>query len=158
MWSSWGQDGNRAAADNPSRPKAIYHPLAVTKVLVNIDVDDLERAVRFYTSAFGLTVGQRLGEEVVELVGGGTPLYLLRKGAGTPPFSGATASRSYERHWTPVHLDFGVRHLEPAVAAAEAAGARREGPIEEHDWGRIAYFSDPFGHGFCLVTYRRGEP
>jgi lactoylglutathione lyase len=123
------------------------------RLIVNVDVDDLERGVQFYTRAFGLRLARRHGDDVAELEGGGAPLFLLRKGAGTAPHAGASAPRQYRRHWTPVHLDFGVRHLEPAVAAAEAAGARREGDIEEHDWGRIAYFSDPFGHGFCLVTY-----
>ncbi len=37
--------------------------------LINIDVDDLERAVSFYTAAFGLKVGRRLGPSVVELLG-----------------------------------------------------------------------------------------
>ena len=32
-----------------------------------------------------------------------------------------------------------------------AAGARQEGEIESHAWGRIAFFSDPFGHGLCLL-------
>jgi predicted enzyme related to lactoylglutathione lyase len=30
-------------------------------LLVNLDVDDLEKAVRFYSSAFGLKVGRRFG-------------------------------------------------------------------------------------------------
>ena len=38
----------------------------VAKLLVNIDVDDLERGVAFYTGAFELTVGRRLGSGVVE--------------------------------------------------------------------------------------------
>jgi predicted enzyme related to lactoylglutathione lyase len=29
------------------------------RLLVNVDVDDLDRAVRFYTSAFGLWVKRR---------------------------------------------------------------------------------------------------
>lgn len=126
------------------------------KLLVNVDVDDLEAGVQFYTRAFGLRVRRRWGDQVVELEGGGAPLYLLRKQAGTSPFAGAAEPRRYGRHWTPVHLDFGVRDLERALATAEAAGARRETDIQEHDWGRIAYLSDPFGHGFCLVTYHEG--
>jgi len=41
----------------------------VADILVNIDVDDLERAVHFYTEAFGLRVGRRLGPSGVELLG-----------------------------------------------------------------------------------------
>lgn len=32
-----------------------------------------------------------------------------------------------------------------------AARVKRESPATEKPWGRIALFSDPFGHGFCLL-------
>jgi catechol 2,3-dioxygenase-like lactoylglutathione lyase family enzyme len=47
------------------------------KLLVNIDVPDLNAAREFYCAAFGLTVGRRLGEGVLELIGGPAPIYLL---------------------------------------------------------------------------------
>ena len=46
-----------------------------------------------------------------------------------------------------------VDDLEAAVARAETAGARRESDIAAQPWGRIAMFSDPFGNGFCLLTF-----
>jgi predicted enzyme related to lactoylglutathione lyase len=52
-----------------------------------------------------------------------------------------------------VHLDFVVLEIVPAVARAQAAGARLEGDIRTHDWGRIAVMADPFGHGFCLIEF-----
>ena len=122
-------------------------------ILVNIDVDDLERAIRFYTEAFGLGVGRRLGPTAVELIGGAAPFYLLAKPAGSSPSPPPAAPRDYRRHWTPVHLDFVVDDLEAAVARAETAGARRESDIAAQAWGRIAMFSDPFGNGFCLLTF-----
>lgn len=51
-----------------------------------------------------------------------------------------------------MHLDFVVDDLEAAVTRAEGAGARRESPIREEAWGRLATFSDPFGNGFCLLS------
>ena len=51
--------------------------------LINIDVPDLDAALAFYTRAFGLHVGRRLGEEVVELLGGAAPVYLLLKPEGS---------------------------------------------------------------------------
>ena len=33
--------------------------------LVNIDVDDLEKAIDFYQAAFGLKVGRHLGADAV---------------------------------------------------------------------------------------------
>ena len=121
--------------------------------LVNLDVDDLEQAVRFYRSAFGLTVGRRFGAFAVEMRGGPTPIYLLPKAGGTPAADTTPQRRSYERHWTPVHLDFVVEHIEPAVEQAVAAGARLEKPIATHTWGKLALMADPFGHGFCFIQF-----
>jgi hypothetical protein len=48
-------------------------------ILINIDVDDLDRAVAFYISLLQLKVGRRFGAAAVELLGGSAPLYLLVK-------------------------------------------------------------------------------
>jgi len=122
-------------------------------LLVNIDVDDLEAAVRFYTEAVGLSPGRRLGPDVAELRGASSPLYLIRRAAGTPPFAGAAPAREYRRHWTPVHLDFVVADLPAAIRRAEAAGAAREGEVREFEWGRYLVMADPFGNGFCLLQF-----
>ena len=52
-------------------------------VLINLDVDDLDKAVRFYSSAFGLKVGRRFGALGVEMLGSSAPIYLLVKSPGT---------------------------------------------------------------------------
>lgn len=121
-------------------------------LLVNIDVDDLSAAERFYRDAFGLAVGRRFGDAGVELVGSSAPIYLLPKAAGAPPFPGGPG-RDYARHWTPVHLDFVVTDLEAARDRAVTAGATLEQDIAEASWGRIAYFADPFGNGFCILAF-----
>lgn len=120
-------------------------------LFINVDVADLERGVAFYAEAFGLRVARRLGPTVVELAGAATPIFLLQKPAGTTAFTGAATARDYARHWTPIHFDFAVDELEPAVARAAAAGATVESDILSYPWGRIAYLADPFGHGFCLL-------
>lgn len=124
------------------------------RFLVNIDVLDLAAAERFYVDGLALEVGRRF-EGALELLGGEAPIYLLQKDAGSTPFSGADATRSYARHWTPVHLDFVVDDaaLEAAVARALRAGASQESPITTHAWGRIALCADPFGNGFCLLAF-----
>jgi len=122
-------------------------------VLINLDVDDMERAVVFYTQALELRVGRRFDEGFVELLGTEAPIYLLLKAAKTEPFSGGEQLRSYARHWTPVHLDFVVNDLDAAVARALASGAVLEAPPSQQPYGRLALLHDPFGHGFCLLQF-----
>lgn len=128
------------------------------KLLINIDVDDLERGVAFYTQALDLRRGRTLFDgTVVELTGASSVIYLLLKPAGTPAAAGIRQRRRYRRHWTPVHLDFVVADVTTAVTRAVAAGARLEGAIESCGWGRLATLADPFGHGFCLVELPKGD-
>lgn len=126
----------------------------MASLLVNVDVDDLGRAEAFYTDAFGLRVNRRFGDDAVELLGVGAPLYLLRKPAGSDACASDGPRRDYRRHWTPVHLDFVFDDLDAALLRAEAAGARREGDVREEAWGRIVTLADPFGHGLCLIEFR----
>jgi predicted enzyme related to lactoylglutathione lyase len=123
-------------------------------LLVNIDVDDLAKAEAFYTQAFGLKPARRFGDGGVELVGGGAPVYLLVKAAGSRAVNTTEQTRTYARHWTPVHLDFVVPEIKPAVDRVVAAGATLEGTIETHNWGHIAHMADPFGHGICVIEFR----
>jgi len=124
------------------------------QLLINIDVPDLDAATAFYVEAFGFRVGRRLDSAGVELLGGGVPVYLLPKAAGSPAAETTGAQRSYERHWTPVHLDISVPDVEKARARALAAGATAEGEISDHVWGRMARLADPYGHGVCLIEFR----
>lgn len=119
--------------------------------LVNIDVDDLDKAVQFYGAAFGLQPGRKLGEAGIEMLGGAAPIHLLHKPAGTHASAATDAHRHYTRHWSPLHLDFIVDDIEAAVQRAVAAGAIVEETISVHAWGKLALMADPFGHGFCFV-------
>ena len=122
-------------------------------LLVNIDVDDLPKAVAFYRQATGMRLGRRFGSLGVEMLGASSPVFLLVKEAGTAASKTTSEVRRYRRHWTPVHLDFVVSELEPAVRRAIDAGATIEGDIETHSWGRIAHMADPFGHGICFIQF-----
>jgi predicted enzyme related to lactoylglutathione lyase len=122
-------------------------------LMVNIDVDDLERAVAFYTRAFELRAARRFGDDGIELLGAATPIYLLRKAPGSVATPASDARRDYARHWTPVHLDFVVDDLDAAVRRALDAGATLERAAQRAAWGAIALLADPFGHGFCLVEF-----
>jgi lactoylglutathione lyase len=122
-------------------------------LLVNIDVDDLSKAVAFYRQAVGLETGRRFGSFAVEMLGASSPVYLLLKPEGTAPSPGTGELRRYQRHWTPVHLDIVVPDVDAAVTRAIAAGATIEGEIQTHAWGRLAQIADPFGHGICFIQF-----
>jgi catechol 2,3-dioxygenase-like lactoylglutathione lyase family enzyme len=121
--------------------------------LVNIDVDDLDKATKFYVAAFGLQVGRRFGDTGVELLGGPAPFNLLFKPPGSQAAATTPQTRSYARHWTPLHLDFIVPDIALAVQRAIAAGASLEGGVTTSAWGKLALMADPFGHGFCFIEF-----
>ncbi len=122
-------------------------------LLVNIDVDDLPKAVDFYSEAFGLKVGRRFGDAGVEMLGLSAPVYLLQKKGGSVVAPGIRRRRDYRRHWTPVHIDVVVDDIEKAVARSIQAGATQEAPVSSLAWGKLALMADPFGHGFCLIQF-----
>jgi len=121
-------------------------------LLINLDVDDLAKAIAFYTKAFDLKVGRHFGDWA-ELVGGTSPIYLLPKAAGTSVANSTLQARNYARHWTPLHLDFVVDDIELAIKRALQAGATQEREVTLHAYGKLALMADPFGHGFCLIQF-----
>ena len=94
-------------------------------LVINIDVDDLEKGIAFYQSAFGLSLRRRLFDgTVAEMTGASSSVYLLTKPSGSFPSPQVSLPRDYRRHWTPVHLDFEVEDIELAFQRALAAGAK----------------------------------
>jgi predicted enzyme related to lactoylglutathione lyase len=127
------------------------------KVIINIDVPDLEPAIRFYTAALALRHTRTLDDDTAELTGAGATIYLLQKRAGTVAVESPPIERAYQRHWTPVHFDLVVDDVDAAARRAMAAGARQEtGHI---DWrgSRCISMSDPLGHGFCFIQFEHGS-
>lgn len=121
---------------------------------VSVDVPELGRGLAFYGAVFGLTETARPFPTMAILDGGSLTICMHEKPAGTESSRGSGALRGYERHWTPVHLDFHVPTLGPVVAAIEAAGGR----VEQTFGGRrpVAFCSDPFGNGFCVIANLAG--
>ena len=119
-----------------------------------IDVDDMPRAIAFYTNGLGLQIGRRLHDDWVEILGAGSPIDVLLNAAGTQPIKGNPVVRSYRRHWTPVHLDFVVDDIDAAVARLLAHGATLESRVADRPYGRIAGLADPFGHGLDLLEFK----
>lgn len=124
-------------------------------VLINTDVPDLSRAITFYQEALGLKLLRILDGDVAELGGGGASIFLLLKNTDSTATI-AHSQRHYSRHWTPVHLDFVVEDIMSAAKIAESAGAARESDCVEWRGSKCITFSDPFGHGFCLIELTDG--
>jgi predicted enzyme related to lactoylglutathione lyase len=127
--------------------------MMTTGSLINIDVQDIRKAEAFYCGVFGLRVVRRFGSDGVELSGLGVPCFLLQKAEGTVAFPNGASTRQYSRHWTPVHLDITVTHIESMQQKALAAGALAESDIRTVPYGKITLMADPFGHGFCLIEF-----
>ena len=124
-------------------------------VSVSVDVPNLADGVRFYARAFGFEKISEPIHGVAVLRAGDSELCLLEKAPGSIPSINTQDKRRYERHWTPVHMDFHVDDLKAALARALEAGARQEQLFENPKHGSVAFCSDPFGHGFCLIERKK---
>ena len=124
---------------------------------VSIDVPDIDMGLSFYRDALGLTEIARPIPTYVILASGEARIGLIEKPAGSRPARGSDDVRRYDRHWTPVHIDFQVEDFEGVLNRVIAAGAVCEQRFGAAD-GRppVAFCADPFGHGFCILG--RSEP
>lgn len=123
------------------------------RLTINIDVPELAPAIAFYSTALGLTLNRILDDDVAELTGASSVIYLLANAADSAANSNGKEKRHYTRHWTPVHIDFVVDDIDQAAARAIDAGAIRESECIDWKGSQCITFSDPFGHGFCLIEF-----
>ena len=120
-------------------------------VSISIDVPNLDHGQTFYCNALGCTFVKDGSKGIRILDAGNVRIYLLEKTEGSIPFQGSQHPRSYERHWSPVHLDFGTSDIEASIKLVESNGGSVESDASG-SWGSIAYCADPFGNGFCLIN------
>jgi catechol 2,3-dioxygenase-like lactoylglutathione lyase family enzyme len=121
---------------------------------VSIDVPDMDQGLGFYRDALGLTEIARPIPTYVILDCGGAHIGIMAKAAGSHPAPGSDDVRRYTRHWTPVHIDFHVEDLDAVLPRLLEAGALCEHRFDAPGRPPIAFCSDPFGNGFCLVGGR----
>ena len=121
------------------------------KISVSIDVPTIDEGLKFFGDAFGFVETARPHPGYAVLTAGETRIGLLAKPAGSSPAKGSTDVRKYERHWTPVHVDFRVKDFEATLKKALDAGAKAEQVHRVARYPPVAFCSDPFGHGFCIV-------
>ena len=117
-----------------------------------IEVTDAPRGIAFY-EGLGLAVKRRLSPTWIELSGANLPVFLLADRPAMADLGSRTALRSYERHWTPVHLDFVVADLDATVSRLTALGGSLDREVKVREYGRIANMADPFGNGFDLIEF-----
>ena len=121
------------------------------KLEITIDVDDLDRAVRFYCQDVGLALDQGTPDWARVKLEAQT-FWIYRFPAG----SQGAITRDYHRHWTPIHLDFVVSDLDRAVERALAAGGCLDREVRRSELTPtgpcdVANLSDPAGNGVDLV-------
>lgn len=118
---------------------------------VSIDVPSLDEGLKFYRNALGLVEMARPVPTYAVLKCGEMSLGLIEKKAGSKPAPGSADVRRYGRHWTPVHMDFHVEDFDAVLANAVSAGAIVEQKHEIAGRPPVAFCSDPFGNGFCII-------
>ena len=122
------------------------------KLTVSIDVPSIEEGLKFFGAVFGFAEIARPHPGYAMLASGESTIGLLAKPAGTHPAKGSDDVRKYERHWTPVHVDFRVGDFDATLERALVAGAKSEQVHRVPGYSAVAFCSDPFGHGFCIVA------
>ena len=121
------------------------------KVTVSIDVPTIEEGIKFFGDVFGFKETSRPHPGYALLESGGATIGLLAKPAGSQPAKGSDDVRKYDRHWTPIHCDFRVDNFEETLKRAKQSGAIAEQEHRVSGYPPVAFCSDPFGHGFCIV-------
>lgn len=125
--------------------------MANLKYTVTIDVPLLADGIAFYTRALGFIEDSRPFPTYAVLRNGDVKIGIMEKEAGSRPAKGSNDIRRYDRHWTPVHIDFHPDDFNRTVSDAERAGAVIEERFEGGDHPPVAFCSDPFGNGFCII-------
>ena len=123
------------------------------KVSIAIDVSDRQRAESFYVSALGCEHLRDPYPHMTVLSAADIEIWLVEKPAGTDPLPSGGSVRAYERHWTPVHLDFYIDDIEATLDRVVTSGGSHE-KGEEGNW---AFCADPFGNGFCLMQNKQND-
>ncbi|MEH2539470.1 MULTISPECIES: VOC family protein [unclassified Bradyrhizobium] len=124
-------------------------------VHVYVEVTEANLGIDFYCHGLGLILKRRLSPTWIELAGANCPLYLLANRPAIADLGSTKVCRSYERHWTPVHLDFVVSDIDATVSRLIALGGSLDREVKIREYGRIANMADPFGNGLDLIEVLR---
>lgn len=107
-------------------------------------VDDLERALRFYTEVLGLSLGHRSGD-YAQLDTGATRLGLYTRNAMAKTLGFSLQPPAHDAPG--FEIGFKVPDVDAAYAELVAREVSSVTPPTTRPWGqRIAYIRDPDGH------------
>ena len=87
-------------------------------------VTELSTGIDFYCRGLGLALKRRLSPSWVELAGANLPIFLLANRPPVAELGSKQAVRNFDRHWTPVHLDFIVENVDQTVSRLIALALR----------------------------------
>jgi len=129
-------------------------PATRASVHISIDVPELAAGLRFYGEVFGFVEVVRPFPTMAVLDANNVTVCMHEKAPGTKSSTGGPAERTYERHWTPVHLDVHVTDVDAVLARVRAEGGAVENELRTPGHKPVAFCSDPFGNGFCVIGER----
>ena len=124
-------------------------------VNISIDVPELEAGLAFYQAVFRFEEVARPFDTMAVLNAGNASICVHGKHEGSESSAASGEPRRYARHWTPVHLDFHVENLMPIVDKITEAGGQIEQLLLDQGPRPVAFCSDPFGNGFCVIAKAR---
>lgn len=128
------------------------------RVNVSIDVPNLEQGLLFYREVFGFRETARPFPAMAIVDANNVTVCMHEKASGTKSSAASTATRDYARHWTPIHLDFHVDDLAAALEKVKEQGGAVEMEFRSEGPKPVAFCSDPFGNGFCVIGERSAAP
>ena len=101
---------------------------------VTVMIQQLDRAVDFYTGTLRLTLGRRDGDDYAEIIAPGLTIGLHP----TRPADATTAGGN-------LSIGFAVADLDAAISTLRAGDSSLEFTRQENDTNRFAFFRDPDG-------------
>ncbi len=126
-------------------------------VHVSIDVPSLDQGLHFYREVFGFVETARPFPTMAIVDANNVTVCMHEKAAGTKSSSAGTATRHYDRHWTPVHLDIHVVDIDAVLAKVKAQGGTIEMEFRNQGPMPVGFCCDPFGNGFCVIGERPAD-
>lgn len=109
-----------------------------------IYVSDMDAALAFYTEVLGLALSSRSGEDWATVdAGGGLSLGLHRASHPGAPAPGQRGA---------ISVGFAVtRPIAEVMAALAERGVTFRGPVADHGFVKLAFFTDPDGNALYLA-------